>query len=37
MKSMDRGLGEHLDEMAMNLCLFGFLCIFGIQYVYGEI
>ena len=25
---------EHLDEPAMNLCLYGFLCIFGIQYMY---
>ena len=30
---MDRGLVENLDETAMNLCFFGFLCIFGIQYV----
>ena len=28
---------EHLDEQAMNLCLYVFcLCIFGIQYMYGE-
>ena len=27
---------EHLDEPAMNLCLYGFLCIFGIQYMYGK-
>ena len=27
---------EHLDESAMNLCLYGFLCIFGIQYMYGK-
>ena len=33
---MDRGLVEHLDEPAMNLCLYGFLCIFGIQYMYGK-
>ena len=25
MKRMDRGLVEHLDEPAMNLCLYGFL------------
>ena len=33
---MDRGLVEHLDEPEMNLCLYGFLCIFGIQYMYGK-
>ena len=33
---MDRGLVEHSDEPAMNLCLYGFLCIFGIQYMYGK-
>ena len=33
---MDRCLVEHLDEPAMNLCLYGFLCIFGIQYMYGK-
>ena len=27
---------EHLDEPAMNLCLYGFVCIFGIQYMYGK-
>ena len=27
---------EHFDEPAMNLCLCGFLCIFGIQYLYGK-
>ena len=36
MRRMDRGLVEHLDETAMNLCLYGFLCIFGIQYMYGK-
>ena len=36
MRRMDRGLVEHLDEPAMNLCLYGFLCIFGIQYMYGK-
>ena len=36
MTRMDRGLVEHLDEPAMNLCLYGFLCIFGIQYMYGK-
>ena len=30
---MDKGLVEHFDEPAMNLCLYGLLCIFGIQYV----
>ena len=35
-RRMDRGLVEHLDEPAMNLCLYGFLCIFGIQYMYGK-
>ena len=33
---MDRGLREHFDEPAMNLCLYGFLCIFGIEYMYGK-
>ena len=33
---MDRGLVEHLDEPAMNLCLYGFLCFFGIKYMYGK-
>ena len=33
---MDRGLVEHFDELAMNLGLYGFLCIFGIQYMYGT-
>ena len=36
MRRRDRGLVEHLDEPAMNLCLYGFLCIFGIQYMYGK-
>ena len=36
MRIMDRGLVEHLDEPAMNLCLYGFLCIFGIQYMYDK-
>ena len=36
MRRMDRGLQEHLDEPAMNPCLYGFLCIFGIQYMYGK-
>ena len=36
MRRLDRGLVEHLDEPAMNLCLYGFLCIFGIQYMYGK-
>ena len=36
MKRIDRGLVEHLDEPAMNLCLYGFLCIFGIKYMYGK-
>ena len=35
-RRMERGLVEHLDEPAMNLCLYGFLCIFGIQYMYGK-
>ena len=34
MRRMDRGLVEHLEEQAMNWCLYGFLCIFGIQYTY---
>ena len=33
---MDRGLVEHLDAPAMNLCLYGFLGIFVIQYMYGK-
>ena len=36
MKRMDRCLVEHLDEPTKNLCLYGFLCIFGIQYMYGK-
>ena len=36
MRRLDRGLVEHLDEPAMNLCLYGSLCIFGIQYMYGK-
>ena len=36
MRRMDRGLVEHLDEPAINMCLYGFLCIFGIQYMYGK-
>ena len=27
---MDKSLVEHFDEPAMNLCLYGFLCIFGL-------
>ena len=27
---------EHLDEPVMNLCLYEFLCIFGIQCMYGK-
>ena len=33
---MNKGLVEHLDKPAMNLCLCGFLCIFEIQYMYGN-
>ena len=33
---MDRGLVDNLDEPAMNLGLCRFLCIFGIQYMYGN-
>ena len=36
MRRIDKGLEEHFDEPAMNLCLYGFLCIFGIQYMYGK-
>ena len=36
MRRMDKGLVEHFDVPAMNLCLYGFLCIFGIQYMYGK-
>ena len=36
MRRMDRGLVEHLDEPAMNVCLYGFLYIFGIQYMYDK-
>ena len=35
-RRMDRGLVEHLDEPAMTLCLYGFLCVFGIQYMYCK-
>ena len=36
MREMDnyKGLVEHLDEKAINLCLYGFLCIFEIHYKY---
>ena len=37
MRRMDRGLVEHLDEPAMDLCLYGFLCIFEIHYMYGKV
>ena len=33
---MDRWLVDHLGEPAMNLWLYGFLCIFGIQYTYDK-
>ena len=34
---MDKGLVKHFDEPEMNLCLYGVLCIFGIQYnMYGK-
>ena len=33
---MDGGLMEHLDKLAMNRCLFGFLCTFGIQNIHGK-
>ena len=36
MRRIDKGLVEHLDEPPMNLCLYGVLCIFGIQYMYGK-
>ena len=36
MRRMDRGLVEHLDEPTMSLCLYAFLCIFGIQYIDGK-
>ena len=36
MSRKDRCLVEHLDEPAMNLCLYDFLCIFGIQYMHGK-
>ena len=32
----DRDLVEHLDKPAMNMCLYGFLCIVGIQYMYVK-
>ena len=35
-RRIDRGFLEHLDEPRMNLCLYGFLCIFEIQYIYGK-
>ena len=36
MGKIDRGLVEYLDEPVMNLCLYGLLCIFKIQYMYGK-
>ena len=33
---LDRGLVERLDEQAMNLCLCGYFCIVGIQFMYGN-
>ena len=36
MRRMDRGLVQHMDEPAINLCLYGFLCIFGFQYMYDK-
>ena len=36
MRRHDRGLVEHLDEPAINLCLCGFLYIFGILYMYCK-
>ena len=35
-RRVDRGLVEHLDKPAINLCLYGILCIFGIQHMYGK-
>ena len=36
MRRIDKDLVEHLDEPAINLCLYGFSCIFGIQYMNGK-
>ena len=36
MRRIDRDLVKLLDEPAMNLCLYGFFCIFGIQYMYCK-
>ena len=36
MRRIDKGLVDHLDEPTMNLCFNEFLCIFGIQYMYGK-
>ena len=36
MRRMDKSLVEHLDKPAINLCLYGVLCIFGNQYMYGK-
>ena len=36
MRRMDRGLVEHLADPAMNLSLYGYLYIFGIQNMYGK-
>ena len=32
-RRVDKSLLEHLDEQAMNLCLYGFLGIFAFQYI----
>ena len=36
MRKIDRGLVEHLNEPSTNLYLYGFLCIFEIQYTYSK-
>ena len=35
-RRMDRGLVEHFDEAAINLWIYGVLCIFRIQYLNGT-
>ena len=33
---IDTDLVEHFEEPAMKRCLYGFLCILGMQYKYGK-
>ena len=36
MSKIDTDLVEHFEEPAMKRCLYGFLCILGMQYKYGK-